>query len=155
MFQARIGPWKGVWFLDEATSPSGNGKIWLEVVPSQQKFQHIDLHDDMFDIHRMTFEVVAWSNRPQTSSLYMDFLPILSDRGVPRSVLQDLVADCLSEEQNVLEKAEETEAQLLKWLNENCSISDALVDGRGKMRGAMPMSTAGTLRQLLEVSSAM
>lgn len=90
LFQARIGPWKGTWFVVPSTRLEDRDDVWIEVTPSQRKFRRHseDYYPAVCDPERLTFEVLKWSKNPDTSCINRDFIPILADRGVPRPVLE-------------------------------------------------------------------
>ncbi|KAL9055752.1 MAG: hypothetical protein Q9162_003388 [Coniocarpon cinnabarinum] len=119
-FQARIGPWKGVWMV--ASSPH-HGKIneddvWIRVNPTQTKFQRHteDRHDNTFDPLRLSFDVVQYARKPSTSVFYHEYLPIFEDRGTAREVCQEVVSEWLETERGELEVALSHSLRLLEWL---------------------------------------
>lgn len=102
VFQARIGPWKGVWIVSVSNKhsqrPCNKDDIWIEVTPTQKKFSHhVEDEQDSttFDPERLTFEVLQWSHKPSCSNLHIDFLTILEDRGVKKAQLGALVQELL------------------------------------------------------------
>ena len=117
-FQGRIGPWKGMWMLDDPHT--GDKDIWIEVNHSQRKFEvhPEDLDNENYDQNRLTFEVVAWSRRPTTSTLYPDFLPIMEHRGVPRTIFKQFVIKSMDEARQEAQKAYGSRGQLYKWLQD-------------------------------------
>lgn len=122
VFQARMGPWKGIWTVTP-TARDGYAidAIWIEVTPSQTKFvRHTeDLHDLTYEPERLTFEVVQWSRPPKESTLHIEYLPILRDRGVPRRALEDLVTTMLDRNKGSLETALSSTQTLLKWIHDH------------------------------------
>lgn len=117
-----MGPWKGIWTVTPtARDAYGIDAIWIEVTPSQTKFvRHVeDLHKTTCDPERLTFEVVQWSRPPKESTMHIEFLPILRDRGVPKRGLEDLVMTMLDRNKESLETALSSTQTLLKWIHEH------------------------------------
>jgi len=91
-------------------------EIWIEVSDSQRKFRphDEDLKDDTFDPQRLTFEVNTWPRKPTPSVLYRDYLPILEDRGVSKTVLEIFFVNLLKQEKQKLELAISERSQSYK-----------------------------------------
>ncbi|KAI9718001.1 MAG: hypothetical protein M1828_006991 [Chrysothrix sp. TS-e1954] len=142
-FQGRIGPAKGMWIVSSPPQMDSNN-IWIEISPSQQKFDvHLeDLSDDTFDQERLVLEVLDWSRPPSRSLVYLDYLPILEDRGVSKSSIERFVLDHLDDEIAQIEAVLEDNATFVKWLDDTgklSMVSDTDTtrwrELRGKLRG--------------------
>lgn len=152
VFQARIGPWKGLWFVSDLTRDSVEN-VWLEVNDSQQKFEcHTEDYDEKsYDPRRMTFEVVSWSRRPSPSEFYVDYLPILEDRGVHRTCMKKFVLESLDGAREDLQTSLGSPETFLRWLDTNIPVSDETLDGKDVLKAMMPKSRGGKVKKLLEV----
>lgn len=124
-FQARLGPYKGMWInagsltLTQLVDPEdlamhassyGNvdrDDIWIAVSKSQKKWEpHLEDADGLaYDDVRLTFHVNSWSRKPTRSTLYVEYLPILEDRGVSKAALQDFVTRIFDDESKTLQVA--------------------------------------------------
>ena len=126
-FQGRIGPAKGVWMVERNLN-NNNEDVWIEFTPSQTKWRRhfADYHEDTFDPQRLTFEVSDWSRRPTSSTLYLEYLLILEDRGVPRTALAQFVSHMLSSYSEQFRPAITDPRSLRQWLQENSRfVTDA------------------------------
>lgn len=103
---------------------TGDQGVWIEVNHSQRKFEvhPEDLDDEKYDRNRLTFEVLAWSRKPATSTLYPDFLPIMEHRGVARTIFKDFVNKSMDEARQDVQKATASREQLFKWLQDTFSV---------------------------------
>ena len=132
-FQARIGPWKGVWMV---ASPPHYGSIahddiWIRVNPTQTKFQRHeeDEHDFGYDPLRLSFDVVQWSCRPSSSTFYHEYLPILEDRGISRDVCSHVVREWLKAEKEEARLALMHPVRILEWIQSKRSILSTYAEG--------------------------
>ena len=144
-----------MWFIDATIQGlTLTADVWIEVTESQEKFLgHLeDYADDVFDPHRLTFEVLDWCRKPCASSLYIDYLPILEDRGPSREVLSKYVKQRLNEETTSFDVAAQDNSTLLKWIDDNCPMSVGAAGSNVKMEGVMPISSASKATNLLMVS---
>lgn len=128
-FQGRIGPWKGMWMIDDPHK--GDQDVWIEVNHSQRKFEvhQEDLDDERYDRNRLTFEVLAWSRKPVTSTLYPDFLPIMEHRGISRNTFKDFVNKSMDEARQDVQKAVASREQLYKWLQDTFAVESGPLKG--------------------------
>jgi len=128
-------------------------EIWIEVSDSQRKFRphNEDLKDDTFDPQRLTFEVNTWPRKLTPSVLYRDYLPILEDRGVSKTVLEIFLVNLSKQEKQKLELAISERNQSYKWLQDNfLANSDHVVESKAA-RDTAPSGLAPTMKLLLEV----
>ena len=95
-FQGRIGPAKGIWYI----VPGPASDIWIQMALSQEKFRCHEFADGQrtIDAERTTFEVIDWPREPKRSNLFLDSLPILEQRGVPRKALEEKVREAIERE---------------------------------------------------------
>ncbi|KAF2143357.1 uncharacterized protein K452DRAFT_357687 [Aplosporella prunicola CBS 121167] len=130
-YQGRIGGAKGVWMLSAPTDtqdPDHRG-IWIEVTDSQLKFEahKEDLHDSSFDPHRLTFDLHSWTDAVSSSSLYISFVPILENRGVPAETLQVQFRRWIND-QNKKSEERTREVGDIMWLaSMPCSLHERVV----------------------------
>lgn len=98
--------------------------VWIKTTPSQRKFYRNpeDLHDDKYDRHRLTFEVLEWSRKVSTSRFYLDHLPILEDRGVTRDVFERALHVELDLEREGAHRAWSNSFACARWLQANTSM---------------------------------
>lgn len=91
--QARIGPFKGVWVLDESL------KDGIQCRKSQQKYnlpmqslKNNDWEDgtEFFDAYD-TVEVCSWDEKPEEGFLNIRLVQLLEERGVPFTLFQSYV----------------------------------------------------------------
>ncbi|KAL9130896.1 MAG: hypothetical protein Q9217_001046, partial [Psora testacea] len=154
VFQARIGPWKGIWMVDGEKSPDkSQSDIWIEVTPSQRKFnRHAeDLEDDTFDPTRTTFEVVAWSMPVTSARLSPTLIPILVDRRVPEQALHDLFQTSLAYERKILMDAVQNPHLLYRWIYSKAPIlREEQEDAQTVWLGSLPLSKPKAALYLLE-----
>jgi len=129
------------------------GDIWIEVADSQRKFvPHVDDKDESkYDPERLTFEVLSWARTPVKSNLYMDYLPILENRGVSRHVLKKFVEDALEHEKDRFLSALKDEVSLLKWIQDESFSSRAGSTASIRWRGDFPWARGDRAKMLLEV----
>ena len=145
VFQGRIGGAKGVWMvdaLDEVPNPQDTeGRAWIEITDSQQKFESSPIDAIEPDPDRVTFEVNAWSKDLIPGFLNFPLIPILRDRGVPPDVFKELLIKDLYTRTSDLEDAMEDGLALRKWCHSNFSAtSDRLKNGGIEMLGGLPES---------------
>lgn len=91
VIQARIFGAKGVWYIDDdVLDPNGKRPetlIWI--AKSQVKVKQTLEEDDSKE--KLTINVVAWSKPARPSVLFPDLLPIMIDRGVPKSAVSQII----------------------------------------------------------------
>lgn len=125
-FQARMGPWKGVWFVASGPhqGPISHEDIWIRVNSTQKKFErHVDDRAEFtFDELRLSFDVVQWSRKPSRSAFYHEYLPILEDRGVTRESCRCVVQDWLEAEKVAALKAMSHSMQALEWMQSRKAV---------------------------------
>ncbi|GAM90734.1 hypothetical protein ANO11243_087790 [Dothideomycetidae sp. 11243] len=125
VFQGRINGAKGIWTVADPSSCS-NDEVWIEINESQLKVQphKKDLGDEC-ERGTWTFELVAFSTMPQSSFLYLDFLPILEDRGVSRQVMMDIVKAQLKKDFAEFEQSFTSYTSLRAWLSKTFSSKES------------------------------
>ncbi|KAF2665358.1 hypothetical protein BT63DRAFT_62686 [Microthyrium microscopicum] len=149
VFQARINGAKGVWIrsASPATARGEDQSHWIQITDSQKKFFHHeeDATADFFDPVRWTFDVVQSSNKPTTSNLHRDFIPILIDRGVPYDNIQALIINVLDEERDGIIQAFQDPCVLRCWLQQHLPSNNS--DSRD---GSLPSGPVAKANMLLE-----
>lgn len=121
-FQARFGPAKGVWMVAHRKHDKSDEETWIKVTTSQLKFTRHSQDRDaaLFDPARSTFEVNSWAAAPSLSRLYLDYLPILENRGVSRQSLREFVSNTIRVQREPLEDALKHPLKLRRWLQDKC-----------------------------------
>ncbi|KAF2222551.1 RNA dependent RNA polymerase-domain-containing protein [Elsinoe ampelina] len=124
-FQGRINGAKGMWFLS-GPYDSSRQDITIDVAPSQRKVhaRDCDFRSSTAEPARWTLDIVNFSTALKSSSLHMDFLPILEDRGVPRGVLVEVVNHQLSLDFRNFMEAVKDPVELRKWISSNISAKE-------------------------------
>ena len=153
VYQARIGCWKGLWMVDVENTPSDRkSDVWIEVTPSQKKFDRHpeDLDDEAYDSRRTTFEVVTWSTPVASARLSPTLVPILLDRGVPEQTLHDLFQASLAYERKSLTDAIKTPQLLYRWVYSKASIMPDEQDTESAWLGSLPFTNSKAALYLLE-----
>ena len=156
VFQGRIGGAKGVWMVDaiDENLPIFRRKFWIEITDSQLKFEG-HLRDKLSpDPARVTFEVHDHSTPVSSSSLNLQLMPILIDRGVRAEELARLLQEDLTGKVANLEAAMDSRVALRKWNQENDSVTgDRVRYGGVKMIGGLPYSLAEKVNWAVEVGN--
>ena len=156
-FQGRIGPAKGVWFVDAleeapASLARADTKVyWIEVTDKQQKFEPHPIDSLSHDNERVTFEVYKYSRRLSSAFLNFQLMPILEDRGVPRKEFIDLFRENLSSQVAQLEAAMEDVLALRKWNQDSYPVTQERASGGIAMLGALPETQSEKTNWLIEV----
>ncbi|KAF2874093.1 RNA dependent RNA polymerase-domain-containing protein [Massariosphaeria phaeospora] len=151
-FQGRIGGAKGMWVVcaEAYTKSSTDLDLWIEITPSQLKFEpHQDDLDDnaSYDVHRLTFEHVQHSSPPVRSDLHLSFIPILVDRGVQPAVIANLANERLDAEREELMEVLKAPVKIHHWVHkESGSREDELI----QYQAGLPHSLPEKLKLLLE-----
>lgn len=117
-FQARINGAKGMWTISAPyeTSDPHHLAIWIQIRKSQLKVQvRQEDFTEACEKGRWSFDVNSQSHALQPSEVHRDFMPILEDRGVPRSALKELVDRGLREHTTELLQALTNPAALALW----------------------------------------
>lgn len=120
-FQGRINGCKGMWTISapyDSTDPH-HQDVWIQITDSQQKIfpRGQDLDPSTCDADRWTFDLVKYSTPPTMSNLYLDFMPILEDRHVPRDRICEIVTTQLEMDFKHLFNALDSPAQLRRWVH--------------------------------------
>ena len=132
-FQARIGPWKGIWFVahDQHHGVVREDDVWIHVNKTQTKFErHVEDYEDLhYDPLRLSFDIVQWSHAPSASTLYNEYLPILEDRGVPRENCAEIVREWLATETMEVNTALSHSYRALEWIQSKRGILSTSAEG--------------------------
>ena len=130
-------------------------KFWIEITDSQLKFEgHLNDKSYHPDPPRVTFEVHDQSAPVSSSSLNLQLLPILIDRGVPAVELARLLEEDLTEKVANLEAAMDSRVALRKWNQDNNSVTgDRVRLGAVQMVGGLPYSLAEKVNWAVEVAT--
>ncbi|RAR14531.1 rna-directed rna polymerase 2 [Stemphylium lycopersici] len=116
-FQGRIGGAKGLWMIsaESYTKDPYHLKPWIKINDSQWKFDPPSCQPH----HHRTFEVSNYSSAPSRSELHIAFIPILVDRGVPKSIIASLIHQCLESERKKLLDLLSDPVKVHEWVHRN------------------------------------
>jgi hypothetical protein len=114
-FQGRIGSAKGLWIIECNSNPDDE-EVWIKITDSQAKFESTRKRE-LEDCWR-TFEVLDYSTRLSSGSFNKQFLTILSENGVPRSVLAEKVRIDLLGKIDGMKTAMEDPVAFRKWCHD-------------------------------------
>ena len=142
-FQARIGGAKGVWFVDPRGDKLKGHEIWIEVTPSQLKYDWHEYCLGFEDVLRRTFEVSSWSTPPRSSHLNFQLMPILNNRGVKAEIFELLLERDITDRGSQLEAAMNSGRDLARWNQETNPLgARRKMDGSIDWQGGAPRSLA-------------
>ncbi|KAI5839622.1 RNA dependent RNA polymerase-domain-containing protein [Morchella snyderi] len=146
--QARIGGAKGVWMLD----PDGDWNsedLYIKITTdSQLKYEG---HENDNDWARLTLDVLTSSHDPKPAKINTQLIPILADRGVPFSVMQELLEEHLEGHLNELFQIIDEPVQLRKWLYDHGGLARERISSKTVATcGALPKNTHEIAILLLE-----
>ncbi|GAB7341755.1 hypothetical protein MBLNU457_g0088t1 [Dothideomycetes sp. NU457] len=141
--QCRLGGAKGMWML--SSRPGGekdDGKVWIEVSKSQLKYET--------EPSDMELEVIKHPTALKPSSLFMDFFPILQDRGVPSEVLVSMAEQQVDNIRAVLTVIDDRN-QVRDWVYKTFGADESRNRELGiKHHGRTPRETLEKVIALLE-----
>lgn len=120
VFQGRINGAKGLWSIDGSYDDQSKD-IWISINDSQLKIQPRpeDLSTDTCENGRWTFELVSHSMMPAPSCLFLDFIPIMENRGVPRDIIIDVIGQEIKLEFEGFLESLHSMQSLRQWLEIN------------------------------------
>lgn len=133
--------------------------IWIETTPKQRKYEahDADMTDNpegVYEEHRLTFEVVNYSRTASADNLYMDFLPILQDRGVKKEAIGAFVTRALEVEKRKLMDALQDPVSFRRYMHEqSCYPQEFVPDAEDGRQATKPKSFWDSIVLLLEVGS--
>jgi hypothetical protein len=151
VLQGRIGGAKGIWYIsgEPQTRNVDDQDIWIEVTDSQLKFEPPweDRADDRpYNKHRLTFNLLNYSHALRPAELHISFIPILVDRGVPKSVVAKQMIDRLHEQRQQLLEMLSNSVRLYNWISKQSSPADP---ANTRWQAALPQSLTDKLLLLL------
>ncbi|KAI9878540.1 MAG: hypothetical protein M1830_000594 [Pleopsidium flavum] len=155
-FQGRIGGAKGLWMIDIEEEhflqkESGDRDFWIEVTDSQLKFEPHSIDLTSPDPDRVTFEVHSWSKPLAPASLNFQLLPILEDRGVPRSILAKLLQEDLTFQITQQKASMDQPVTFRKWNHDTNTTTDERVKTEGvKTLGSLPETSTEQINWFLD-----
>lgn len=119
-FQGRICGAKGLWVLDyrDGNLHGDASSHWIEVSDSQLKIQPHPRDRYDADATQRTFEVLKYSTPCKPGHLNNQLINILSDRGVSRPILREIVLNGIKEYIEASEVATEDPKALRAWLEQ-------------------------------------
>jgi hypothetical protein len=128
-FQARINGCKGVWMISapyDTTEPK-HLKRWGYMSESQRKVMPRD--EDFSsgcEIGRWSFELVKYISLPKSSTLNLDFIPILRNRHVSRDTLRQVIESQLDIDFSAFLESLNDPVSLRRWLHSEFSRMEKL-----------------------------
>ncbi|KAJ8106796.1 hypothetical protein OPT61_g9304 [Boeremia exigua] len=151
-FQGRIGGAKGLWMVsaESYTKDPEHLEIWIKISKSQLKFcpHPDDLSDATFDRLRLTFEVSNYSTAPRPAELHISFIPIMTDRGVPRDVIAEYIRERLDADRSELLDTLTDPVKLYEYVHKNSSKSKEGADM--PWQASLPSNLDDKLKLFLE-----
>ena len=141
-FQARINGAKGMWTVSAPyeTSDPKHLAIWIQIRKSQLKVQVREQDfTEACEAGRWSFDVNSYSHALRPSEVHRDFMPILEDRGVPRTALKELVDRSLRDQTSELLQALSDPVALTLWRYRNFGHRDENL--QMEARGLPPSSS--------------
>lgn len=150
--QGRIGGAKGMWIIsgEPQSRMADDLDIWIEITKSQLKFEPPweDREDDRpYNKHRLTFNLLKYSCGTSRTDLHISFIPILADRGVPKSVIAKIMTDRLHNERKELLNMLCDPSTLYDWVTKESAATDD--DGKVRWQAALPLSLSEKIKHLL------
>jgi RNA dependent RNA polymerase len=133
--QGRISGAKGLWIVDFSKVERANSNdYWIQVSSSQSKIEPHPVQRRTIDEYRQ-FEVSSYSTPSQPPALNAQFLTVLKDRGVPKTVLEDCLRDHILPYYAELRNAMTDSCLLRSWMQEHHPIPR---DREVELLGAFP-----------------
>ncbi|SCO76889.1 uncharacterized protein FRV6_01101 [Fusarium oxysporum] len=146
--QGRICSAKGRWMLDTTSSPSD--RQWIETYPSRAKW-NCNWSDP---VHR-TLEVLSVSSELQPAHLNLQFILILEERAIDRSLIQTVIRkqidQHLQKDLGHAKEALETPERFRKWIQNTAFTKFG--DNQHAASwfvGGLPMDWPGTMSFLVD-----
>ena len=146
--QGRIGGCKGLWMVDweEEHRHDTDSGYWIEVSEAQLKVKPHPASRDACDVLR-TFEVTKVSHSTPPAALNAQLITVLSDRGVPRSVLENKMQQWTHTYFDDLEHALGDTCKIRSWLqNYHSTFRDDTIP----FEGSLPWDKTDKLNMLLD-----
>jgi hypothetical protein len=128
-FQGRINGCKGVWMISAPydTSDPKHLKRWIHMSESQRKVMPRDEDfSNSCEANRWSFELVKYTAPPKSSTLNLDFIPILQNRHVPRNTLQQVIENQLEMDFSAFFESLNDPVSLRRWLHSEFSGMEEL-----------------------------
>ena len=150
-FQGRIGGAKGLWMVDYHDSHPGisNRGFWIEVSDSQLKIlPHPSRVDGGGDVEQRTFEVLTFSTTAKQAYLNPQYINILVDRKVDKSLLRQALQKDVNSYTKAYTDAQNSNVSTMSWLfthHRPGRSADSI-----EHVGAFPRSTEDQIQTLLE-----
>jgi hypothetical protein len=123
-FQGRINGCKGVWMISAPydTSDPKHLERWIQISQSQRKVtpRLVDLTPEC-EPDRWSFELVKYTSTPKSSTLSLEFIPILQDRHVSRDTLQQVLESQLEMDFSAFLESLNDPVSLRRWLHSEFS----------------------------------
>jgi len=150
VFQGRINGAKGLWMIDGPYDHEAKD-VWVNITRSQMKInpRPSDLLDQTFKPDTWTFELVDHSGALKSSSLYLDFLPILESRGVPRKTLMKVIEQQIQLDFDDLITALGKPEDLRRWFGKRI-VSPKGDEEEVPWLGGLPCNEADKIALLLD-----
>ena len=151
-FQGRIAGAKGMWVVDTSLEARNGSDIWIEMSPSQIKFESLLRERGHPDTHRVTFEVHDYSRPLRPATINFQLLPILIDRNVDATVFTELLKNDLDAKVAELEESMSQPQALRAWNQERYPTAGTRLASNGVVwSGGMPNSEEEAINALAEV----
>lgn len=146
--QGRLGSAKGMWIIDVTDK---SDVTWIETFPSQCKWK---LDWSMADVEHRTLEIRNVASVPRSASFNLQFLPVLEDRAVEKTLMRKAVGDLLTtslrRELDGQKKAVQNPLQFRQWTYENSVHKEDRLSGHVPYQGAMPQTDEEIMNTMLD-----
>ncbi|CAD0095691.1 unnamed protein product, partial [Aureobasidium vineae] len=128
-FQGRINGCKGVWTISapyDTTEPK-HMRRWIHMTESQRKVMPRDEDfTNSCEPDRWSFELVKYTSPPKSSTLNLDFIPILQNRHVSRDTLRQVIETQLDMDFSAFFESLNDPVSLRRWLHSEFSGMEEL-----------------------------
>ncbi|KAI4718704.1 hypothetical protein E4T48_05079 [Aureobasidium sp. EXF-10727] len=128
-FQGRINGCKGVWMISAPydTTETKHLRRWIQLTESQRKVMPRDEDfTNNCEPDRWSFELVKYTSPPKSSTLNLDFIPILQNRHVSRDTLRQVIETQLEMDFSAFFESLNDPITLRRWLHSEFSGMEEL-----------------------------
>ena len=142
-----------MWVVDSSLEPRNGSDIWIEISPSQTKFESLLREKGHPDKYRVTFEVHDYSRPLRPAPINFQLLPILIDRNVNAKIFTELLKTDLDAKVVELEESLSQPQALRAWNQEQFPTAGTRLSSDGVVwEGGMPRFDEEAINALAEVS---
>ena len=141
-----------MWLVDTSLEPHNGSDVWIEMYPSQIKFESLHRERGHPDMHRITFEVHDYSRPLRPAPINFQLLPILIDRNVDAKIFTELLENDLNAKVTELGESMSQPQALRAWNQEQYPTAGTRLASNGVVwNGGMPDLDEEAINALAEV----